>query len=304
MGYSIHPFIISLTENGSHIPFSLFTTSTMNALHMSRASIPQKTVINRLTSLKWHIIDIKYFQGEDSMDIGDWHEAWTWCHCFVETHSNKDSAIWWKKHHEFLAKQDNLNCNFAAIVKFDIETQMKYNLTPSPHNEDSYRCCFKAIKLEVLQAEILAVRSISDAELNNNIVFSSSWKGKLCYVPYNHCNAESSPYQSGSCTDNAVASSNNHSFQSSGAPPTNTPICLICQWEHHFTTCQESIMQAGKQTTVKYDNWKLMWWGNGGIICIAFNLNRHSICSKSHLDHHICSFCSASDHEACSHKCI
>ncbi|KIJ90388.1 hypothetical protein K443DRAFT_116669 [Laccaria amethystina LaAM-08-1] len=303
-GYGIHPFIISLAENGSHIPLSLFTTSATNLLHTSEASIPQKSVINRLTGLKRHIIDIKYFQGEDSMDIGDWHEAWTRYHRFVETHGDKDSVIRWKKHHEFLAEQDNLKRNFAAILKFDIETRTKYNLTPSPHDEDSYRRRFEAIKLEVLQAEILAARPISDVESNNNTVSFSSWKGKSRYAPYNHRDADSSSRQSGSRTENVVASSNNHSFRSSGASSTNTPICLICQREHRFATCQESITQAGKQTTAKYDNRKLVRRSDGGVICIAFNLNRLSICSKSHSDHHICSFCGASDHGACSRKCI
>ena len=303
-GYGIHPFIISLAENGSHIPLSLFTTSATNTLHTSEASIPQKTVINRLTGLKRHIIDIKFFQGEDSMDIGDWHEAWTRYLRFVEMHGDKDSAIRWKKHHEFLAEQDNLKRNFAAILKFDIETRTKYNLTPSPHDEDSYRRRFEAIKLEVLQAEILAARPLPDADSNTNAASSSSWKGKSRYAPYHHRDAESSSRQSGSRTENVVANSNNHSFRSSGASFTNTPICLICQREHRFASCQESITQAGKQTTAKYDNRKLVRRSDGGIICIAFNLNRLSMCSKSHSDHHICSFCGASDHGACSRKCI
>lgn len=304
-GYGIHPFIISLAENGSHIPLSLFTTSATNTLHTSEASIPQKTVINRLTSLKRHIIDIKFFQGEDSMDIGDWHEAWTRYHRFVETHGDKDSAIRWKKHHEFLAEQDNLKRNFAAILKFDIEIRTKYNLTPSPHDEDSYRRRFEAIKLEVLQAEILAARSVSDAEsIHNAASSSSSWKGKSRYTPYHHRDAESSSRQSGSRTENVITNSGNNSFRSSGASSTNTPICLICQRDHRFASCQESITQAGKQTTAKYDNRKLVRRSDGGIICIAFNLNKLSICSKSHSDHHICSFCGASDHGACSRKCI
>lgn len=303
-GYGIHPFIISLAENGSHIPLSLFTTAATNTLHTSEASIPQKTVINRLTSLKRHIIDIKYFQGEDSMDIGDWHEAWTRYHRFVETHGDKDSALRWKKHHEFLAEQDNLKRNFAAILKFDIETRTKYNLTPSPHDEDSYRRRFEAIKLEVLQAEILAARPLPDAESTTNVTSSSSWKGKSRYAPYHHRDADSSSRQSGSRAENVVANSGNHSFRSSGTSSNNTPICLICQRDHRFATCQESVTQVGKQTTAKYDNRKLVRRSDGGIICIAFNLNRLSICSKSHSDYHICSFCGASDHGACSRKCI
>jgi hypothetical protein len=43
---------------------------------------------------------------------------------------------------------------------------------------------------------------------------------------------------------------------------------------------------------------------DGGIICIMFNLNKLSICSKSHSDLHVCSFCGAADHGACSRKCI
>jgi len=293
------------TSQPSRAVTSLFTTTATNTLHTNEASIPQKTVINRLTSLKRHIIDIKYFQGEDCMDIGDWHEAWTRYLRFVETHGDKDSAIRWKKHHEFLAEQDNLKHNFAAILKFDIETRTKYNLNASPHDKDSYRHRFEAIKLEVLQAEILATGTVPDVDSsNNNVPLSSSWKGKSRYMPYHHRDAESSSRQSGGRTDsNAVAGSTNHSFRSSGASSSNTPICLICQREHRFVTCQESITQAGKQTTAKYDNRKLVRRSDGGIICIAFNLNRLSICSKSHSDHHICSFCGASDHGACSRKC-
>ena len=107
-GYGIHPFLISLVDNGSHIPLSLFTMSATNKLHTEEASLPQRTVINRVTGLKRHIIDIKYFQPEDTMDIGDWHEAWTHYHRSIEKHGDDKASLRWKLHHEFLSQQDNL----------------------------------------------------------------------------------------------------------------------------------------------------------------------------------------------------
>ncbi|KDR79124.1 hypothetical protein GALMADRAFT_208594 [Galerina marginata CBS 339.88] len=256
-GYGIHPFLVSLAENGSHIPLSLFTTSATNKLHTEEALIPQKTVINRTSGLKRHIIDIKHFPLEAAMDIGDWHEAWTRYHRFIEKHGDDEAALRWKLHHEFLSQQDNLKRDFTSILKFDIEVRTRYNLNPSAHDEDSYRRRFEAIKLEVLQAEILAAKAASVAESSGNT--SSSWKAKQRYNPYPSRDTESSSRNFGSRTDNAVASSSGHSFRAAGASSANTPICLICQRDHRFSTCQESVTQTGKPTTAKYnDNRKLV----------------------------------------------
>jgi len=71
------------------------------------------------------------------MDISDWYKARTCYHCFIEMHSDKQSSIHWKQHHEFLS---NFKHNFAVILKFNIEVHTKYIYSLSPHYEDLYKC--------------------------------------------------------------------------------------------------------------------------------------------------------------------
>jgi hypothetical protein len=90
------------------------------------------------------------------LDVADWHEAWNHYTVFLDTYHDAHSAKRWHDHYLFLAKQDNFKLNFSAILKFDIEQRNNHSLQLKQFNKDIYLCHFDAIKLEILQEQILA----------------------------------------------------------------------------------------------------------------------------------------------------
>ncbi|CAA7271031.1 unnamed protein product [Cyclocybe aegerita] len=160
-GYGIHPYLVTLANNGFHLPLTLFTTASTNRLHTNEATIVHKPVFNR-AGVKRHIMDVSHFPIEGDMDVADWHEAWNRYLVFVGVHGEADISKRWKEHFSFLSGQDNFKLNFPAILRFDIEIRTKYAIEPRHHDEDAYRRRFEAVKLEVLQESLRKAAVESD----------------------------------------------------------------------------------------------------------------------------------------------
>ncbi|PPQ83826.1 hypothetical protein CVT26_005207, partial [Gymnopilus dilepis] len=147
----IHPEIIHLAECRLHLPFTLFLAQSQKDLFLKLNLLREHLIIK---GSKTYVIKVDQFPDEAKMDPTDWREAWANYLVFLEAEASPGVFLCWQRHFRFLSSQQNLQHNFPAILRFDIERRREYTAFLMVHDEETYLRRFQKVKTMVLMEDL------------------------------------------------------------------------------------------------------------------------------------------------------
>lgn len=293
--YGIHTYILELAKHHQHIPLTLLTTKATMRLFIESSSLKFITHYSshrNAAPSKCHLIDISQFPAETSINIPDWHKAWTHFLLLLSNHASPEVRTCWFDHYTALRKHPDFSNNWSSILAFDIEQHATYAADPQAFNKAKYHYQFNNIKIRVLKDDNLKAMNEHFSNFSKNYRFK----------PYSQRDSFRNPQTSA-----------DRSFQTDGSKPNSErlpPLCLVCgQTGHTFLTCSSDKMSSGTSPHSKVLNKQLICQSSPDTkYCVNFNIfcNGRRTCTRQvHKggEVHACSLCGSSEHSACSRKC-
>lgn len=285
--YKLHHDIRKLVELRVYLPLSLFLNKSIEDITLT--SIPRETIV--VKGVKSHVLKIDYFPDEKKMDATDWIEAWMNYLEFFKTVSTDTIVARWERHFKILSSKDNLRNNFRAILQFDICYRREYTANPFKFDQLHFDTMFSE--------EREKIRDLKTKDLEEKFYRSGR--------PVNgngfprHSSVRYDPYPRPSSASNTAGSS---SFRGGSGDKSGVPICLICaRLGHTYAQCSFDKTEGNRATFSKHVDGRIVSAAGGASICIWWNLKGKIGCTRDHPNQHLCSFCGARSHHACSRVC-
>jgi hypothetical protein len=292
--YGIHTYILELAKYHQHIPLTLLTSKATTRLFIESSSLKFITHYSshrNAAPSKCHLIDVSQFPAENSINIPDWHEAWTRYLLLLTNHASPAVLTRWFDHYTALREHPDFSDNWSSILAFDIEQRAAYAADPQAFNEAKYFRQFDNIKIRILKDENLKAMNDHFAHFKNH---------------------RFEPYPQRDSFRNSQSSADK-SFRAEGSKSSSDrlpPLCLICgQTGHTFIACSSDKTPSGTSPHSKVLNKQLVCQSSPDVkYCVDFNIfcNGRRTCTRQvHKggEVHACSLCGSSEHGACSRKC-
>lgn len=289
--YKLHHDIQRLVELRVYLPISLFLNKSISDISLT--SIPRETIVVKGT--KSHVIRVDFFPDERKLDPTDWIEAWVNYLEFFRVVASPAVFSRWERHYKVLSSKENFRLNFTAILRFDIRYRREYNANPFQFDQAHFDRMFVEVRdgLRDERAKELEERFKHFGRPAEGSVVRSQSRSLGRYEPYPA--ASTSP----------AAPGGHSSFRrGSGDGRSSVPICLICaRTGHKFSECTFERTDRNKPTFCRHLDRKIVSISSAAPVCILFNLRGSAACSRDHPEQHLCSFCGARSHHACSRIC-
>jgi hypothetical protein len=110
-----------------------------------------------------HLLDLSQFENEHELDPLTWQEVFQHYFSWIADVGDEQSVKHWTMYFTILAKDEAIQKNFCAILKFDIETRQNYTLCPHQHDEAEWSHCLQKKKYATLQDDIFRCRNYNTA---------------------------------------------------------------------------------------------------------------------------------------------
>ncbi|KAG2756261.1 hypothetical protein P692DRAFT_20868775 [Suillus brevipes Sb2] len=169
--YGIHTYILELAKYHQHIPLTLLTSKATTRLFIESSSLKFITHYSshrNAAPSKCHLIDVSQFPAENSINIPDWHEAWTRYLLLLTNHASPAVLTRWFDHYTALREHPDFSDNWSSILAFDIEQRAAYAADPQAFNEAKYFRQFDNIKIRILKDENLKAMNDHFAHFKNH----------------------------------------------------------------------------------------------------------------------------------------
>lgn len=118
--------LINLVKLGFHLPLTLCTNEALEIVRQSPARLTCKNQTD-FSGAKVSVVDVTVgWPEESSLTSEEWRDAWTNYLTILPEVLEPEGVERFKRHHNFLVRQQNFSTRFPAILRFDIGIRHDY----------------------------------------------------------------------------------------------------------------------------------------------------------------------------------
>ncbi len=296
---------------GHHLPLTVCTPDALEDVAEGRKKIEMNTWTG-IDNKKKAVVDVDKWPDEKEISSSDWKDAWPNLLKIMEGHVQPAVIDKFRKHFEYLKKQQRFEDRFPGFLRFDTSIRRRYFLN---HRHLEFTVGSPEYRQELVQT--------CHDETVKMVRVLSEWVNMPRFHPYNRDGRAEAHGDSrgdtrgetrrdprgGAVRGEAVGGA--RPFQRGRSPTSAGLLCLICgRSGHKAEACVATKTVKGRDTHAVWADGKLIAVSGRAELCIRWNARGAQACSSqrclgaAHGGGHTCSICGSADHHAGGRRCV